>query len=328
MANIYQFYERKSFLTNPEEFLESVCLDGMLSVWLKCLLDTGYEFDFLEDEYGNIYTEGCYINLKAKDLPLGSSHNVLCTCDVCEEIQYDNFCDAIDSKGKGEYRCIMCRQQDSLKGYDVEYRKRYKSYSETKPARTKGFLLTIDEFIAIINSDCFYCGHKPNKKYLNGVDRVDSSYGYHISNCVGCCSICNTMKMDSDVDRFIKKAREIADFCAKKDVSDKAIRENAQLLHGVKSILPKESAFLYTKDLPAKKQGLRGPAKVPLKEKLLSLIRKKDTSKSDFNKLCQGYPAKVVESALIDLIESGSIVSFVKKEHACGRPKTIYSLAK
>jgi hypothetical protein len=44
----------------------------------------------------------------------------------------------------------------------------------------------------------------------NGIDRVDSSKGYYIDNCVPCCGICNTCKMDLTLDEFIKRSHIIA----------------------------------------------------------------------------------------------------------------------
>lgn len=50
--------------------------------------------------------------------------------------------------------------------------------------------------------NCFYCDSEPSNmisqygfKY-NGLDRVDSSKGYSLSNVVTCCKICNRAKSD------------------------------------------------------------------------------------------------------------------------------------
>ena len=37
---------------------------------------------------------------------------------------------------------------------------------------------------------------------MNGIDRVDSSKGYTLDNCVPCCSICNTMKLNYTLQEF------------------------------------------------------------------------------------------------------------------------------
>jgi hypothetical protein len=52
------------------------------------------------------------------------------------------------------------------------------------------------------NKNCFYCGQKPNQKYIvnnityfrNGIDKVNNSLPHLIFNSVPCCNICNKMK--------------------------------------------------------------------------------------------------------------------------------------
>lgn len=74
---------------------------------------------------------------------------------------------------------------------------------------------------------CYYCGTEPHtvknayKKHiqsrqsdlskqrcrdaaikLNGIDRIDSTKGYFVDNCVTCCSVCNFAKRDLTIDDF------------------------------------------------------------------------------------------------------------------------------
>lgn len=61
--------------------------------------------------------------------------------------------------------------------------------------RKYDFTLTIDQFKKIIKEDCYYCGLKPtnelNRQFdkikYSGIDRVDNTIGYILSNCVPCC---------------------------------------------------------------------------------------------------------------------------------------------
>jgi len=55
-------------------------------------------------------------------------------------------------------------------------------------------ILTIEDYAKIIIMPCHYCGENETYKSICGVDRVDSSIGYNIENCVSCCSMCNRMK--------------------------------------------------------------------------------------------------------------------------------------
>lgn len=83
--------------------------------------------------------------------------------------------------------------------------------------------LPIEEFLEIVNKDCYYCGEPPRKldylnnnkivlrgeMYANGVDRLDSKGHYDKQNCVPCCKECNTMKMQMDINEFLNKIEVI-----------------------------------------------------------------------------------------------------------------------
>lgn len=79
------------------------------------------------------------------------------------------------------------------------------------------FNLTLEVISGLIRSPCAYCGELPNKpcrfrikEPLNGIDRVNSSKGYTVDNCVTCCPICNQMKSNIPQDVFLKKTNQIA----------------------------------------------------------------------------------------------------------------------
>jgi hypothetical protein len=72
-----------------------------------------------------------------------------------------------------------------------------------------GFSLSYDEFESLIQKPCVYCGEISSR---GGVDRVDSSVGYIVENCVPCCEICNTMKMDMALSDFLIKIEKIYHF--------------------------------------------------------------------------------------------------------------------
>lgn len=80
--------------------------------------------------------------------------------------------------------------------------------SYTRGAKDRGlkFELTLEQVEALVQQACSYCGSEPR----NGIDRKDSSIGYVLSNCVPCCSVCNTMKMALPQDRFIAHVKRIA----------------------------------------------------------------------------------------------------------------------
>ena len=52
---------------------------------------------------------------------------------------------------------------------------------------------------------------KGGNAFLMG-DRVDSSLGYTVSNCVPCCKYCNQAKNDRSVSEFLAHARRIVEY--------------------------------------------------------------------------------------------------------------------
>ena len=88
------------------------------------------------------------------------------------------------------------------------------------------FSLTFDEFVNLLEGDCVYCGVKPRvyayqKQYMqkgkpewahNGIDRIDSSKGYTIDNCVSCCTECNYAKHEMSVVEYKEFIKRVYNF--------------------------------------------------------------------------------------------------------------------
>lgn len=53
--------------------------------------------------------------------------------------------------------------------------------------------LTFEEYCAIVSNPCFYCGSSL-PQYGGGVDRLESTLPYSVSNCVAACTRCNIAK--------------------------------------------------------------------------------------------------------------------------------------
>lgn len=79
--------------------------------------------------------------------------------------------------------------------------------------------LEYEDVERIIKQPCYYCGkEKSNIKITknckegfayNGIDRIDNSIGYKITNVVPCCRFCNYSKSNIDVEDFIKWAYDL-----------------------------------------------------------------------------------------------------------------------
>jgi len=96
---------------------------------------------------------------------------------------------------------IVCGTENDIK-FDYSP-KSFIIYGHSAIKKSKEFYLTKDVFNKITKDRCYICR---NERY-NGIDRVDNSIGYIISNCKSCCSTCNFMKKDLDLEIFLGHLR-------------------------------------------------------------------------------------------------------------------------
>lgn len=140
----------------------------------------------------------------------------LCVCTVCnterrkKSRELQGILDSPDEYG-GCYRCKL--NGELVDCYERDY---YRQYKYGADQREFSFNLSIDEFKMLIYGDCAYCGDPPKEKvfrygkvFSNGIDRVDSSIGYSLDNCVPCCGVDNVMKMDMAEDDFLIQIEKI-----------------------------------------------------------------------------------------------------------------------
>lgn len=100
------------------------------------------------------------------------------------------------------------------------YSSRILQQNEKGSKKYKEWNLTLSEFSELIHQPCHYCGAEPSTNNMwnngaarvtanevvkiNGIDRIDSSKGYSMNNCVPCCHICNRMKSDLTTEEFLE----------------------------------------------------------------------------------------------------------------------------
>lgn len=89
------------------------------------------------------------------------------------------------------------------------------NYQTSAKKRNISWDISKDTFFNMIELPCFYCGISKTS-YLNnpktspwaqpffytGIDRVNSSLGYSLTNIVPCCKVCNRSKMDMSIEDF------------------------------------------------------------------------------------------------------------------------------
>jgi hypothetical protein len=119
---------------------------------------------------------------------------------------------------KGCRPCKNARQRDPRAAHN-DLLRRYKAGANRGGARGLAWELTDEQFFAMTQSNCTYCGVPPVQPFVykgeerfeyNGVDRVDSSKGYTPANCVPCCEVCNKAKRDLPLAAFEVWLRRVA----------------------------------------------------------------------------------------------------------------------
>ncbi len=126
-------------------------------------------------------------------------------CKLCLNLKtLDNFYKRSAQKDGFNTICKECRQN--------RVEERYLRYKNRTKNSKIDFKLTLDEFYTLTSMPCIYCGEYDKifmgKKYT-GIDRIDSSKGYILNNCVPCCFICNRMKLNGAYEEFINRAGRI-----------------------------------------------------------------------------------------------------------------------
>lgn len=92
----------------------------------------------------------------------------------------------------------------------LELSRKYTRYIQNARSRGLAFDVTLDEFIALVSSECAYCG-VPSDVTALGIDRKDSGKGYTPGNSVPCCTTCNYMKGRLSPEQFVRHVRRIAE---------------------------------------------------------------------------------------------------------------------
>jgi hypothetical protein len=84
----------------------------------------------------------------------------------------------------------------------------YSVYKVSAASKQLEFNITKGDFMEMVVNECYYCGIIQDKGF-NGIDRLDSSEGYNMSNCVSCCQMCNYMKGSLGPTIFMNRTEHI-----------------------------------------------------------------------------------------------------------------------
>jgi len=110
--------------------------------------------------------------------------------------------------------CKACYDPEKVAGQlrlppkekETNYRIRY--YKKHAKERNYDWELTKFQTQTLLQSICNYCG----SENAQGIDRVDNSQGYTISNCVSCCNFCNHAKKNYPKEEFLNHIKRIYEY--------------------------------------------------------------------------------------------------------------------
>jgi hypothetical protein len=133
------------------------------------------------------------------------SHRWLCRCECGNDtIVPGTYLNSGRTAGCG------CRRK---KAYGEAVKNRPLSeYRYSARKRGHSWDLTDEEFHLLVVQECFYCGCSPSRIVIykdgseyacNGLDRIDNTGGYTMSNVVTCCWTCNEAKGSKAYDEFV-----------------------------------------------------------------------------------------------------------------------------
>lgn len=156
------------------------------------------------------------------------SYQYRCRCDCGNEV----FVKGAQLKS-GNTKSCGCLSQDrknaaTLADFGSFKISLYRRYVKGAAVRGHVFELTREQAIPLFTQICHYCGSPPatagtpstfgyrkkydvSKFYYNGIDRVDNSKGYTVSNVVPCCSTCNRSKGTMPLDKWLEWARRLSE---------------------------------------------------------------------------------------------------------------------
>lgn len=160
------------------------------------------------------YKNGVFNNWWMCECDCGQLINIIQTSLTKKKPTKSCGCIRIEAVGKWNRRGLGV----AAKSY------RLRVYKKKARIRKLPFKLSNKKFFELTQESCHYCGINPYRSSMtkgnhfygdfiyNGIDRIDSTKGYTINNCVPCCSMCNKGKCDSSYKEFIHHLDQIAKF--------------------------------------------------------------------------------------------------------------------
>jgi 5-methylcytosine-specific restriction endonuclease McrA len=157
---------------------------------------------------------GYLMVLRRAESPKRGQAAWLCQCDCGATAEYMTW-----QLCGGRRKSCGCRKYEGkLPPGEAGLRSVFCGYRAGARRRGIPFELSLSDFGSLVRRPCTYCGSEPQQRaHLNGrssralsrgtclysgLDRVDSSKPYNVSNVVPCCKTCNYAKNDMSTEQF------------------------------------------------------------------------------------------------------------------------------
>jgi len=197
-------------------------------------MDTKYEkpsrrANYTGRKFGRLYVEQCLVLSNGNN----KQGEYLCTCDCGTKdlklsgynLQRQDSCGCL--RHEHRLRNALIRRKPSVTTINNCY-----CIHVCATNRDGRKPLAKEQWLNIVIQPCYYCGEidirniastdhykrragvtltedliKQYEVKINGVDRIDSTKGYELDNCLPCCTTCNTMKMANTQEEFFRKVQ-------------------------------------------------------------------------------------------------------------------------
>lgn len=153
-----------------------------------------------------------------------------CICECGNKVSYSTS-DLLKSNApeKNKVKSCGCLKKENAKklgnnnflGLNVaNINYLYSGYKNRSKRKKLDFNIDWYDFLDLIQNNCYYCDSPPSNSMMwkngdkskytyNGIDRLNSKFGYVPGNIVTCCARCNYSKLDYTKEEFFNMIKKI-----------------------------------------------------------------------------------------------------------------------
>ena len=205
-------------------------------VYLRSARDKRLDFELSQEDFDKVVKEPCYYcdvihergfnGIDRVDSTIGYVMNNCMSC--CKACNYMKGSLSVDTFLKRIEHILTYNNKIKGRYFSEEYSSYnaccYNDYKRRANNKSLPFELTNNDYVELINDNCYLCGRDGSNEFTNGIDRIDNKLGYIMSNVKSCCGSCNYVKKNMDLNDLFEKLlivynKHIANIQKEKDKS-------------------------------------------------------------------------------------------------------------